>query len=248
MKKSIALWILIGSLMISGCSSAVKAKPVPTPSTLSISVATSGSKDIAADSTAGKTAAGVGKGAAGGAASGAAGGLICGPLLWLCVPLGAVVGGLTGGVAGGISEGLKGLPSDVAKQVDATLQRIDAARDLEQELGTNLASALGGRIVDADVAVGLIDLHITRFELLQHSADRLSLRLRATMTVTWNRTAKKPTTQTNRYEYETAREAVADWLADDGARFDSGISDCVDRIGRAMVRDLTDHGATATAS
>lgn len=208
MNKSVALWILIGSLMISGCSSAARAKPVPAPSTLSIAVATSGSKDIGADSTAGKTAAGVGKGAAGGAASGAAGGLICGPLLWLCVPLGAVVGGLTGGVAGGI----------------------------------------GVRIVDADLAAGLIDLHITRFELLQHSADRLSLRLRATMTVTWNRTARKPTTQTNRYDYETAREAVADWLADDGARFDSGISDCVERIGRAMVRDLTDHGATATAS
>lgn len=247
MKQSILPWVVIGSLIVSGCSSTPKAKPVPTLPTLAISSATSGSKDLGADSTTGKAAAGVGKGAAGGAASGAVGGLVCGPLLWLCVPLGAIVGGVTGGVAGGISEGLKGLPSDVARQVEEVLGRIDASRDLEQELHTALATALDTRIVDLDSSAGLIDLRMTRFELLQHSSDRLSLRLRATMTVTWDRTAKKPKTQVNEYEYETAREEVAEWLAEDGARFDSGISDCIDRIGRAMLRDLAVDDAATTA-
>jgi hypothetical protein len=58
------------------------------------------------------------------------------------------------------------------------------------------------------------------------------------MTVEWDRQAKRPKRRVNEYAYETARENVHEWLAEDGARFSSGLSDCVDRISRAMARDL----------
>ncbi len=226
------------SLVLAGCSSAPRAKPLPTLDTFAIVTSNTAAKDLEANSTAGKAARGIGTGAAGGMATGATAGLACGPFLWFCVPFGALVGSVAGGVVGGVSEGAKGLPNDAAKAVSAALQQLDEERDFDRELESELTTALGERVVAMEDAVATITLQITRIDLLQHSRKNLSLRMRADMTVTWERGAKRPRQQVNQYEFETARESVDAWLADDGARFGSGLSECVDRINRAMTRDL----------
>ena len=68
----------------------------------------------------------------------------------------------------------------------------------------------------------------------------------AEMNTEWDRQAKKPQQQTNSYEYETAREAVEDWLTNDGAGFKRGVETCIARVAGWMARDL--RGGTVSAS
>lgn len=230
--------VLLWALIIGGCSSNPDPKPLPSIDSFAVFASPTDTTDLHADSTSAKATKGalVG-GASGGAAVGAALGAACGPFFFLCAPIGFIAGGIAGGVSKGISEGVKGLPTDIAQAVSANLQALDTAHDFGHELATSVVTLLGERAV-SDGAAATVRIQIIKLQLSQHSADELSLLLRADMTVEWDRTAKHPKRQLNHYVCETPREKATDWLANDGIRFGEGVAECIDRVSRHMVRDL----------
>ena len=226
-------------LTLIGCASARPAPQLPAFERIAL-LSVSGSRaDMHADSTAAKATAGATGGAAGGAGTGALIGLACGPLAMFCIPVGLVVGGVTGAAAGGITQGGKGLSGENSRRVNELLQNQQPALDIHERLYDAVRSALpADSLADEQSADAVAALRVTLIELRQHPNQRVSFTINAEMYTEWDQRSKKPGRQTNRYEYETAREAVEDWLANDGAGFKRGIATCIERVAGWMARDL----------
>lgn len=226
-------------LGVAACAGHQPPKQLPAFERISIDMSDSVGSDLHANSTSEKAAAGAAGGFAGGAATGAIAGLTCGPFAWFCSPIGAVIGGVTGGVAGGVINGLDGLPGPTAVEVSAALTRMDARRDFAAEVRTALVAMVPGahQIAPADADARVL-VTLKRIELQQFGDDRLALRMTASMKVTWNAGKRSRATQTNEYEDETGKEQADEWIDNDGARFDEGVTRCIDRISQRMARDL----------
>jgi len=234
-------------LTLFGCASERPAPQLPAFERIALLSVGGSRADLHADSTAAKATVGATGGAAGGAGTGALIGLACGPLALFCVPVGMVVGGVTGAAAGGITQGGKGLSGENSRRVNELLQQQQPSLDIHEQLYEAVRLALpADRLADEQSADAIATLRVTLIELRQHSNQRVSFTINAEMYTEWDQRSKKPARQTNRYEYETAREAVEDWLADDGAGFRRGIATCIERVAGWMARDL--RGGTESAS
>jgi hypothetical protein len=175
-----------------------------------------------------------------------------------CVVLGIVVlggGGLIIGFVGGsVVGGIGGLPLETAEQVNDVLVRLQETRDLPAELGVAMSEALpeakqiepgadeAGTLRPDAIVIARLD----EVKLRQHSSERLSLRLWASLDIRWELEAEEPKTRTCKYEYTTPIADVEDWLLDDGAAFQDAFTDAVRIFATWMARDL-DAFATRTA-
>lgn len=229
--------LLVG--LLCGCASKREMPLLPAFSSIALASESSGREDLTANSTASKAAGGMAGGGASGAAAGAAVGLACGPLAFFCVPVGLVAGGLTGAAAGGFTEGGKGLSSEHSRQANEVLKNLRAEIDPQEALYQELRVALPeGFETAADSAEAMVKVEVRLIELRQHADERVSFRLNARMNTNWTGDDGKASAQSNDYEFETAREFVEDWLADDGAGFRTGFHQCIERVSSWMVRDL----------
>jgi len=235
-RKLTMVTVILG---VVACASHETPKQLPAFDRISIEINDSGGSDLHANSTSEKATTGAVGGFAGGAATGAIAGLTCGPFAWFCSPIGAVIGGVTGGVAGGVINGMDGLPGPTAVEVSAALTRIDERRDFAAEVRAALVAMVPGtrQIAPADADARVL-VTLKRIDLQQFGHDHLALRMTASMTVTWNAGKTAQATQTNEYEYETGEEQADEWTFNDGARFDEGVTQCIDRISQRMARDL----------
>ena len=233
-----SFYALLVAFTLCACASVNKPKPLPPLSSFAVVSETGTVKRVKASSTAKEAIGGVADGAYSGSQIGGVAAVACGPAAALCFFPGMFIGMVVGGTAVGISRGMKGLPGEVAKEVDNSLARLDVRRDFDRELETALVSALGDRIAEPESAAALIRLRLLRIDLRQHSKDRISLVMHADMTVGWDLSAKKPKRKSNRYQHGTETLHVDEWLANDGEGFSRGIDLCIARVSEAMARDL----------
>jgi hypothetical protein len=169
-------------------------------------------------------------------------------------------GGLdVGAISGAIIGGIGGLPRDTAKQVNEILSRVDTSRQFAEEVVVALQEAVpeekqakaaaiedvvpGGRTGQVVARPGfepdgIVIGRLDEVFLRQHSSERLSIRLRSSMDVTWNLGAGQPLVRTCKYEWTSEVAEVEDWLLDDGKRFDAAFSDGIRTTARWMARDL----------
>jgi hypothetical protein len=170
----------------------------------------------------------------------------CAPTLFLyplCVALaglaGVVIGAAVGLVGGGVMGGIGGLPSETAKQVTASLSRLEEGRNLDDDLLAAVRAAIPqGKQVDAANAQATVTARLDEFDLGQHARDRLSVRLRAAMVQDWRPPGEEPKQKTCRYRYTSEKTEAETWLAGDGAPFGEAVTRGMQEIARWMNRDL----------
>jgi hypothetical protein len=239
--------LALGLVLASGC--ALFGGPESEPHFATIAVVTQGQSDVdlEADSTTKSALVGGGAGVLGGAVVGAgvgaAAGIGGGPLAPLTMVLGAGVGGAlgaaTGGTAGVIIGGLQGLPSEKAKQVTGILAALPETRDFQEELRSAVESSLPeDRRAPPERAEATAIVQLTELELEQHLSDKISLRLRAKMTVEWGPNPRDPESRSYHYEWETPERHVDEWLRDDGADFGASFTEGIDTIAGQMTGNL----------
>jgi hypothetical protein len=201
-------------------------------------------EDLQADSAARLTTIGAAGGAAAGAAWGATLGLACGPWAVACAPTMAVIAAVSGAMGGSFGAHQRRLSEEHLLQVNAVLENLGAELVLNEMLHQSLSEALPDWFEIAQPeADAVAEVRVKSLELRQHTKERLSFRIAAEMSVSWGIENQKPSGQTNKYQYETALEAVEDLLANEGAGFRREITQCMDRVAGYMARDLRYSGA-----
>jgi hypothetical protein len=179
----------------------------------------------------------------GGAAAGAALSLTCGMAVWLCLPLyattGAFIAGTTGNAAGAVSEVFDLFPPEIAERIEVVLVDIQDRRDFFAEMRHGVADSVP-QDRQADTAAADVNVYVgpERIELFQEERDMLALRMTASLFVEWRQTEGEPRNETRQYQYATAEMPVDFWLSDDGAPFDSALTECVEKIVQMMYWDL----------
>lgn len=229
----------VSILGVTSCAS-TPAKSPPLPQFKRITIITAGEtkEDLQAESSTFLATTRVGGGAAAGAAAGAAIGLTCGPGAFFCVPLTTLIGAVSGAAVGvGLGQTEKGLRKEHNRQVNEVLENLSINLDPNEMLRQSLSTVLPDT-VERSEAEALVQVRVKSLELRQYEKEMLSLNIIAEMKTFWGFENEKPTIQTNQYQYETTHEAAKNWLANEGARFSHGITECVDRVAGYMARDL----------
>jgi hypothetical protein len=226
--------LILAAGVAAGCAAGRTPPPAGSPK-VAIRAAGSEHTSLAADSRSERVGHGAGTGGSRGLGAGAASGLACGTWAPLCVPVFGLVGLVVGGV-GGMFYGLSGLPAEKAVKINAMLTALDARRDLRAELAAALA-----RDVPADLQAGpdaaTLDAstRIERFKLKQRGGHLVSLHLRASMTIAWDKAAGN-WRESRRFEYESESptQDIDAWIAGGEAGFDAAVSDCLEDVVRQM--------------
>lgn len=176
-----------------------------------------------------------------------AGFLACGvtAFLWpICVmivtAMGAVVGGVVGLVGGGVMGFVGGLPSDVAKEVTVALSNLEEGRRFEDDFLGSVKRAVPPerQAEEPGPETTILTARLRDFDLRQHSKDRLSVRLRASMVQVWRDEQGKQRQNTCRYRFDSERKPAATWLEEGGAAFGEAMTQGFDTFARWMNRDL----------
>lgn len=223
-----------------------KSRPLPAFEKIELTAGGEVKEDLQADSAAKIASDGALSGAASGAAAGAVVGVYCGPMAFACVPVMAMWGAVGGAVAGGISKKQSSLTEVHRQQVNDVLEKMNAGVDFNQMLLQSLSDALPDDLEATQPdAEALVHVQVKSLELRLFTGERISLNINAEMKTSWGADDKASTRQTNRYQYETAQEAVAYWLDNEGQGFERGIAQCVNRIAAYMARDLAQPGEIA---
>jgi hypothetical protein len=215
------------ALVVAACGSAPTTSDV-IPLTVAITERGDEHSALEADTIGERTARGAMSGGAGGAGIGALVGLLCGPFAPMCVPAFAGGGALAGGALGSF-HGLTGLEGDDAERVTAVLAALDERRNFPRELAEALRRAVTeDRQADAGNAALLLEVEIQRVELEQHSGDELSLRLLARTQVRIR--GQDGVDIRGDFSAHSQQAPLGRWLADEGALFDTELSDCIDTV------------------
>jgi hypothetical protein len=147
---------------------------------------------------------------------------------------GFAVGALGGGVYGGVT----GLPSETAKQVTAVLARLEQDRSFQNDMLTAAQAAIPQqKQVGAADAEAVVTARLDELELRQHTKDRISLRLFASMVQAWQAEGKSKK-NTCKYRYDSERKQADAWLADGGVAFGQAATQAIQTVARWMNRDL----------
>jgi hypothetical protein len=91
----------------------------------------------------------------------------------------------------------------------------------------------------AAYAEALIYVGPKKIELVQNQSSHLALRMTAVLEAEWGRDKRTPRREERQYVHETVEMPVEYWLKDDGAGFEAGFTECVDKITQAMTWDLS---------
>lgn len=183
-----------------------------------------------------------------------AGFIACGvtAFLWpICVmittAMGAVVGGVVGLVGGGVMGFVGGLPSNVAKEVTVALSHVEEGRRFDDDFLASVKRAVPQekQADESSEATTILTARLQDFDLRQHSKDRLSVRLRASMVQTWQDEKGKQRKNTCKYRYDSERKPAETWLEGGGGAFGEAVTQGLDTFARWMNRDL-DAFATKT--
>jgi hypothetical protein len=150
------------------------------------------------------------------------------------------VGGAVVGLAGGITMGaIGGLPSETAREVTEVLARLEEGRSFEDDMLSAMREAVPGeKQVDGADAAAVVTARLDEFDLRQHSKDRLSVRLWASMVQAWQIDGEKPKENTCEYRYTSEKKEAEAWLADGGVAFGEAVTQAIETLARWMNRDL----------
>lgn len=125
------------------------------------------------------------------------------------------------------------------EQLNEVLGNQRARLDVNEMLRRSLSAALpdGIEFPESDARTR-VQVQVKSLDLRQHRDEKLSLKLTATMKISWNLEDRTPSRKNNSYQHETAQIAVHVWLNAGGERFSSEVADCMDHIAAEMARDL----------
>jgi hypothetical protein len=105
------------------------------------------------------------------------------PLYPLCVALSTVAGVVIGGPTGAVIGGTTGLPWKAAGEVNEILAEVEHKRDLTKEFPAAVKAAMRSRKqVSERNAQAIVTARLDEVDLRQHLRQRMSLRMRASMT------------------------------------------------------------------
>lgn len=171
----------------------------------------------------------------------------CGPSTFLFPVCFVVVGPAFGGI-GFVGGALVGTGVGVATGLEGdTATRLTDASIRVQQLRTDLAPALAASVADrlppeieADqTATARVTVRLDEFDLRQFTGQRVSVRLRASMTQRWPAAEDDESLEKIcRYEFESDRRDADDWAAADGAALNEALSTSLERFGLWMANDL----------
>lgn len=152
----------------------------------------------------------------------------------------SVAGGFVVGLGTGITIGVVGgLPSKTAKEVTTVLKHVEDGRSFEEDIMAAMQDAIPpAKQTEGADAEAVVTARLDGLELNQHSKDRLSITVEASMEQVWqgdDATSKK---KTCKYSYDTDKKPVKTWLASDGVAFRESITQGIGVVGRWMNRDL----------
>jgi hypothetical protein len=172
--------------------------------------------------------------------------LVCSPMLIFypfCViawtGAGTIGGFVVGLVGGGTMGAIGGLPSKTANEVTEVLARLEEARNFDDDMLTAMRRAVAQeKQVDAADAAAVVTARLHEFDLRQHSKDRLSVRLWASMVQAWQIEGEKPKENTCKYRYTSEKKEAEAWLADGGVAFGEALTQAIETFARWMNRDL----------
>jgi len=157
----------------------------------------------------------------------------------ICVAVVTVAGVVVGATTGAITGGTTGLPWKAAGEVNETLAEIQHNRSFTKEFRTAVTAAVpAAKQVKADQAEAIVTALLDDVDLRQHLRQRMSLRMRASMTQKWDRDREDPPARTCRYEYTSPTYDVEDWLLQDGKAFDDNFTEGIGAFAHWMARDL----------
>lgn len=160
--------------------------------------------------------------------------------------LGAVAAGGAAGAAGGAAGSVKAVnpidryPPETRAQLSALIDEAEGRHDFFVEIRDSLRGQVpSGYQTDDSYAKVLISTRPDSVRLVQNEELELAIRIKATMTVEWNRQRRTPRTDKMKFVYTSEQLPVEDWLRDDGAEFDAALTDGIAQIGRDMEAWLT---------
>jgi hypothetical protein len=231
-------------LLLSRCSSHYAAlERVSSGDSIEVAVYTSGEyAQVLGNEKVGKGALkGTGRGAIAGAGAGAVAGLTCGPLLVFCVPLGAIAGAGTGAIVGGVAGGVHGavtsLPKDQAQQFNVMLNKHMSPEVMTDKLrDAFLASATPDWKITDGAGDSRVVLVIHGLGFGQHSGDRLSLRVGATMEVLYREATER--TRPYSFEYNGPKVPLNQLLTEDGEELAEALNVASGELARQMTDAL----------
>lgn len=241
--RALSVTVILLPFIITGCGSN-RSRPLPEFDTVAVTSTVRPAEGVKARGDSDTSAAGAGVGAKGGAAAGAATSLLCGPWFLICLPFlattGVIVGGVSGSVAGALGDAVDQLPKDQARRARIILENIDERRDFFIEIRDGVARTVPtDRKRPAADAEALIYVGPKKIELVQNQSSHLALRMTAVLEAEWGRDKRTPRREERQYVHETVEMPVEYWLKDDGAGFEAGFTECVDKITQAMTWDLS---------
>ncbi len=227
-------------LLLSGCSSHyAPLERVAPGDAIEVAVYTSGEyAQVLGNEKVGKGALkGTGRGAIAGAGAGAVAGLTCGPLLVFCVPLGAIAGAGVGGVAGGVHGAVTSLPEDQARQFNVMLNRHMSPEVMTVKLrDAFLDAATPDWTITDGAGSNRVVLVIHGLGFGQHSGDRLSLRVVATMEVIYREATER--TRPYSFDYNGPKVPLNQLLTEDGVELAKALNVASGELARQMTDAL----------
>lgn len=170
----------------------------------------------------------------------------CAPSLFfypICVLVATVIGAAGGfvvGLFGGVAVGMiGGLPSKTANEVTEVLAHIEDGRRFDADFLHAMQRAIPEeKQADAADAEGVVTARLEKFDLRQHSKDRLSIRLWASMVQTWQGEDGKSKENTCKYRFDSKRSPAETLLVDGGVAFGEVVTLGMETFAGWMNRDL----------
>jgi len=234
----LALNALLSALALAGagCSSTDN-RPYPWFQRLEVVSATASTETPPAQTSGDLVGTGSAVGVAGSVGAGLIVSLLCGPWYFECaaqmVPDMAAAGAATGTI-----DGLAGLSREEADRVNTYFMSLPVRRNLNSEMVSAVEALMPPERHANGSADARLTLGIAQIRILQDISSTFSLRLDLAAQLEWSRGGKQPETATRRFECNTEKHAVANWLADNGRALDQAIATCIDSFARQVFTTL----------
>ena len=242
LKRLISITPLLGIVIIlfSGCAGKPYAQLHPIQQQQAIQVISKKPGVINMDVDGAEAIAkGMGGGAVGGASLGFIAGFECGPLFVICSPIGMITGTAVGGIAGGVVGAVLALPEDKEKALNdvlsSTFQQIQIDQFLMNSFSQKASKIwlLNGH--DKEI---IVTLKVENFYFTQHSNDELTMRLSASIVVTYPELTKAKNTKRYLYPYSSEQHHVDYWIEKNGHNLHQQINEGIESISLLMVESL----------
>lgn len=126
-------------------------------------------------------------------------------------------------------------PPETRAQLNALIDEAEERHDFFVEIRDSLRGQVPSEYqTDNANAKVLISTRPDSVRIVQNEELELAIRIKATMTVEWNRQRRTPRSDKMKFVYTSEQLPVEDWLTDDGAEFNAAMADGIRQIGRDM--------------